>query len=429
MALVETYRGVVFPWLADQMRHLTTSRYLEMFAVASYHFAHRLGLAYDASTNMGLADVRHEIDYKAEAPVGGLVLIRSGVISVGRTSFRARHVMTDADVKRVHCGVGGGECPIRPRVPQGDRAVGRRQGAGGVGHGRRGDLMAAPPWCGVGRYAADVRPTGDAMLRADVDRARGDRVDRARMGKQAETRNRIGSYVAGVPVGILCLDTRHKLFPGNVQHAESFTFPVLYEPVKVEDPWCLLRGDPALTPAIVSAARKLHAAGVRAIAGACGSFAYYQMDVAREIDLPIFLSPMLLVPLLQRGLGARKLGVICAAKSSLNDRVWGACGIENADNLVIAEMVGFAPFEKMMRAEAFEYAELQTDVVAAAELQRQSASLGAILLQCSYLPPFARAIQQATGLPVFDMTQVIRWLAFAVGYPKYPSDAVGGRAP
>ncbi|MGO9769499.1 MAG: acyl-CoA thioesterase [Roseiarcus sp.] len=102
MALVETYRGVVFPWLADQMRHLTTSRYLEMFDVGSYHLAHRLGLAYDASTNMGLADVRHEIDYKAEAPVGALVLIRSGVVSVGRTSFRARHVMTDADVKRVH---------------------------------------------------------------------------------------------------------------------------------------------------------------------------------------------------------------------------------------------------------------------------------------------------------------------------------------
>ncbi len=255
-------------------------------------------------------------------------------------------------------------------------------------------------------------------------------VNGGRVSNQAEAWNRIASYVAGVPVGILCLDTRHKLFPGNVQHAESFAFPVMYEPVQVEDLWCLLRGDPALTPAIVSAARKLRAAGVRAITGACGSFAYYQMDVACEIDLPVFLSPMLLVPLLQRGLGARKLGVICAAKSSMNDRVWRACGIENADNLVIAEMVGSAPFEKMMRAEAFEYAELQTDVVAAAaELQRQSATLGAILLQCSDLPPFARAIQQATGLPVFDMTQVIRWLAFAVSYPKYPSDAVGGRAP
>ena len=257
--------------------------------------------------------------------------------------------------------------------------------------------MAAPPWCGVGRYAADVRPTGDAMLRADVDRARGDRVDRARMGKQAETRNRIGSYVAGVPVGILCLDTRHKLFPGNVQHAESFTFPVLYEPVKVEDPWCLLRGDPALTPAIVSAARKLHAAGVRAIAGACGSFAYYQMDVACEIDLPVFLSPT-----------ARSVAATWARceetgrnlrRKVVDERPGVArVRIENADNLVIAEMVGFAPFEKMMRAEAFEYAELQTDVVAAAgaptskrEPRRYSSSM--------QLPPALCARNSASNRP------------------------------
>jgi acyl-CoA thioesterase FadM len=102
MALVETYRGVVFPWLADQMRHLTTSRYVEMFDVASYHLLHRLRFGYDPSANLGLADVRHEIDFKAEVAVGGLVLIRSGVISFGRSSFRARHVMTDADGAIVH---------------------------------------------------------------------------------------------------------------------------------------------------------------------------------------------------------------------------------------------------------------------------------------------------------------------------------------
>lgn len=102
MAMVETFRGVGFPWLTDQMGHLTTSRYLEMFDVAAYHLAHRIGLGHRPAEQVGLADVRHEIDYRAEVPLGGLVLIRSGVLKSGTSSFRARHVMTDADGETVH---------------------------------------------------------------------------------------------------------------------------------------------------------------------------------------------------------------------------------------------------------------------------------------------------------------------------------------
>lgn len=102
MALVETYRGVVFPWLADQMGHLTTSRYVEMFDVASYHLFHRLNLGHFPQLGVGLADVRHEIDYLAEVPVGGLVLIRSGVVGMKRTSIRARHIMSDVGGDLTH---------------------------------------------------------------------------------------------------------------------------------------------------------------------------------------------------------------------------------------------------------------------------------------------------------------------------------------
>lgn len=102
MSAIETYRGVVFPWLADQMGHLTTSRYVEMFDVASYHLLHIAGLGHDSECRTGLADVRQEIDYREEVLVGGLTMIRSGFVSLGRTSFRTRHVMTGADGSVIH---------------------------------------------------------------------------------------------------------------------------------------------------------------------------------------------------------------------------------------------------------------------------------------------------------------------------------------
>lgn len=98
MAMMETFRGVAFPWLCDQMGHLTTSRYVEMFDVASYHLMHALGDRPSAELDrMGWADVNHSIDYKAEVGIGALVLIRSGVLRTGRTSIVTTHVMTDPD--------------------------------------------------------------------------------------------------------------------------------------------------------------------------------------------------------------------------------------------------------------------------------------------------------------------------------------------
>ena len=103
MPMIETYRGVAFPWLCDQMGHLTTFRYVEMFDVASYHLMHALGDRPAAQIGeLGWADVNHSIDYKAEVAVGGLLLIRSGVVRTGRSSIVTQHVMTDPDAEVEH---------------------------------------------------------------------------------------------------------------------------------------------------------------------------------------------------------------------------------------------------------------------------------------------------------------------------------------
>ncbi len=46
----------------------------------------------------------------------------------------------------------------------------------------------------------------------------------------------------------------------------------------------------------------------------------------------------------------------------------------------------------------------------AIELLRKNPEIGAILLECSNMPPYAHAVQQATGLPVFDFTTLINFM-------------------
>jgi len=51
---------------------------------------------------------------------------------------------------------------------------------------------------------------------------------------------------------------------------------------------------------------------------------------------------------------------------------------------------------------------METEVVGVAkELVKKNPEVGAILLECSLLPPFAKAVQEATQLPVFDFTTLI----------------------
>lgn len=100
--MIETYRGVVFPWLCDQQGHLTTSQYMLMFDVASYHLLDHLTRGLDEPSTLSWADVRHEVDYRAEVKVGALVVVRSMVARLGGKSITHSHLLQSTDGTVTH---------------------------------------------------------------------------------------------------------------------------------------------------------------------------------------------------------------------------------------------------------------------------------------------------------------------------------------
>jgi len=101
---IETFRGVAHPWLCDVFEHLNTRHQMAMFDDAGFHLLHAIGP--DAATlkaeRRGWADVRLEVDLAQEVPKGALVVVRSQVVKLGRSSVTHHHAMHGLDDDRLH---------------------------------------------------------------------------------------------------------------------------------------------------------------------------------------------------------------------------------------------------------------------------------------------------------------------------------------
>jgi len=222
-----------------------------------------------------------------------------------------------------------------------------------------------------------------------------------------------GQAVAGSAIGILVLDVWYPYLPGNVANATTFNFPVLYKILKGSTISQILGADPALLDLIIEGGRELEKQGVRAIVGACGCFGNYQKETAAILDVPVYLSSILQIPIIRRGLKPnQKVGVICGSDISLTPELLSQCGVDDLSAIVIAGAQGLSEFQNIPQCTGhFNSYEIERELVGLAkQLISDNPDVGTILLNCSDMPPYAWAVQNAVRLPVFDFTTLINWV-------------------
>jgi hypothetical protein len=233
------------------------------------------------------------------------------------------------------------------------------------------------------------------------------------------TRVRGGFNQYGFTVGILVLDTRFPRIAGDMGNARTFPFPVRYHRVGGASPARVVRaGAAGLLPAFVEGARALEREGVGAITTNCGFLVKFQRELAAAVSVPVFTSSLLLIPLVHRMLPPGRL---------TSEHLEGA-GIGGDVSLAIAGMEGEKEFTRVLLGDE---AELDVDLAreehvrVARRLLADHPDVGAIVLECTNMPPYAADIQRATGLPVFDVVSLVRLVhdALVAGLP--PRSAPG----
>lgn len=228
----------------------------------------------------------------------------------------------------------------------------------------------------------------------------------------------------GTTIGILLLNTRIPFIPGDVGNASTYPFPVLYRVVEeLRTERLVMDADPALAEPIIREAQALERAGVAAITADCGYMALFQKQVAAAVRVPVFLSSWMQVPFIHHILGpSKKVAAIVADSRYIRPEILRNAGIDPSMPLVIGGMEHQPAFRSAVMEEAgiLDSDAIEREVVEVArELVRAHPDIGAFLLECSCLPPYAAAVQESLRLPVFDFNTMIHYVYSALVRPRY----------
>jgi Asp/Glu/hydantoin racemase len=232
-----------------------------------------------------------------------------------------------------------------------------------------------------------------------------------------------GTVTYGEAIGIVMVDTEFPRIPGDVGNATTYRFPVKYKVAKglhMED---IVRREPhpSVGRRVVDVAKELEEEGVRAVTTSCGYFIYFQDELAEALDIPVFSSSLIQVPMVAKMLGhGKKVGIICAYSEALTEKHLEKAGIDDSIQVAIAGIDEHweginREEEPRARLKALE----KTLTTVSRQLVSKDPEVGAIVLECTNLPPGASAVQEATGLPVFDIITLINMIYDVVVRKRY----------
>lgn len=224
-------------------------------------------------------------------------------------------------------------------------------------------------------------------------------------------------------IGVLSLDTRFPRVLGDLGNPDSYPFEARIKTVEGADSRLVVQDrspDDALLRRFDAAARDLQAEGVAAIVSTCGFLATSQARIAAAVRVPVLLSALSLCPLIRRSCPGR-IGILTASRSALGPRMLAAAELDR-ETLAIAgfeDVPAFAQTFLVTRAQqpsVFDRTAIEAAVVGrAVALQKAHGDLGAIVMECGNLPPYADAVRNATGLPVFHLLDAAIMLVAAGG--------------
>ncbi len=228
-------------------------------------------------------------------------------------------------------------------------------------------------------------------------------------------------------LGIIKLDTRFPRPKGDIGNADSFAFPVRYAVVEGASPQRVVTERAAgLLEPFIAAGRRLIDEGALAITTTCGFLTIFQRQLASALPVPVATSALLQVPWVQTMIApGQRVGVLTISATSITPAHLDSAGIA-ADSVAIEGVAPSCEFATKLLGNqtTLDVDAARADVVEAARaLVTKHPEVGAIVMECTNMPPYRAAVAAATDLAVYDSLGLAEWLWRGVAASaKIPSE-------
>ena len=218
------------------------------------------------------------------------------------------------------------------------------------------------------------------------------------------------------PWGVLMLDTQFPRWKGDIGCPDGWPVELRYQKVKGMFPKEIVRSSETLQqhdvlPLFVKAAEDLMTQGVSGITTSCGFLVLLQNELQSRLPVPVITSSLLLLPQLLAENAA--VGVLTMDEHALGDAHFLAAGVLHKD-LPRLRIQGVSREEEFASAIMENRLHMNFDtaqrsvVSAAVSLQKKSPELRHVVLECTNMPPYAKAIEAATGWQLHSLHQLLK---------------------
>ncbi len=215
-------------------------------------------------------------------------------------------------------------------------------------------------------------------------------------------------------LGVLMLNTKFPRPPGDIGNAATWPFPVAFEIVEAALVGRVVSAEPPtelLLPPFVAAGESLVAKGVRAITTSCGFLALFQKQLTEALAVPVMTSSLQQTALVQASLPrGKRVGIVTIDAAQLSPAHLASAGV--APGTPIAGVENGRELHRIIMAdlEELDTAAAEADVLAAGDALLKSApDVGAVVLECTNMSPYARTLARHLGLPVYDIVSLVTW--------------------
>lgn len=209
-------------------------------------------------------------------------------------------------------------------------------------------------------------------------------------------------------LGILMLDTRFPRIEGDIGNAKSFDYPVIFRRmagIGSKDAVAAHPDRPRMLAALKENAEALAAEGAAGLSTSCGFLALYQKDLEKLSPVPVATSALLHI----KALTGKKVGVLTASAENLTPAHFAA--VDAPPDTPVGGLPADSSFAAtfLRNGLTLDRVAVERETVAAARaLVAKHPQIDTIVFECTNLPPYKNAVQQALALPVHDVLDLLK---------------------